>query len=298
MSCKEESEVEEEVTPLHVQREDIVNTVQSQSLSTPLHVGSSSHFKLPHGWIVEEKPRRSNPTHLDRVIFSFLSINYCFFIHSCMHNVSLSSSSSSSRVTVMFYSLGGISGFFDPRLWVNLRFYYYEPHTRRKFRSLLSVQRHLAKEAGDDDISEKMISKDIKTDTNSTESGEGQQLEENASTAITKWTVKSDTSEKKVRGTRSCRNRAYKPYSVEQDEIITPKSSKHSVESAAKKTNSEKNNRNPVHNLIGPPPDKVSWVLSGPEGFWNPFVDGLAVTEAERLKWSEAFVLSIRDDED
>jgi len=50
--------------------------------------------------------------------------------------------------------------------------------------------------------------------------------------------------------------------------------------------------------LIGPPPDKVSWVLSGPEGFWNPFVDGLAVTEAERLKWSEAFVLSIRDDED
>jgi len=43
--------------------------------------------------------------------------------------------------------------------------YYYEPHTRRKFRSLLSVQRHLAKEAGDDDISEKMISKDIKTDT-------------------------------------------------------------------------------------------------------------------------------------
>jgi len=47
------------------------------------------------------------------------------------------------------------------------------------------------------------------------------------------WTVKSDTSEKKVRGTRSCRNRAYKPYSVEQDEIITPKSSKHSVESAA-----------------------------------------------------------------
>ena len=85
MSCKEESEVEEEVTPLHhVQREDIINTVQSQPLSTQLHVGSSSQFKLPHGWIVEEKPRRSNPTHLDRVHLLFLT-HQLLFLHSFMH---------------------------------------------------------------------------------------------------------------------------------------------------------------------------------------------------------------------
>jgi len=62
-----------------------------------------------------------------------------------------------------------------------------------------------------------------------------------------------------------------------------------------KKPNSEKSNRAPVHNLTGPPPEKVSWVLSGADGFWNPFVDGLAVPEAERLRWSEAFVQTIYD---
>jgi len=46
--------------------------------------------------------------------------------------------------------------------------YYYEPHTRRKFRSLASVQKYLAQEAGDhdiNDITETTISKDGNTNT-------------------------------------------------------------------------------------------------------------------------------------
>ena len=85
MSCREDSDVEEVLPVVPVQRKDIVNTVQSKPIpSTQLHVGSSSHFKLPHGWIVEEKPRRSNPTHLDRVHLLFLT-HQLLFLHSFMH---------------------------------------------------------------------------------------------------------------------------------------------------------------------------------------------------------------------
>jgi len=38
------------------------------------------------------------------------------------------------------------------------------------------------------------------------------------------------------------------------------------VDNQKGKSKSEKNTT-PVHNLIGPPPDKVSWVLSGREDF-------------------------------
>ncbi|KOM56933.1 hypothetical protein LR48_Vigan10g282500 [Vigna angularis] len=199
-------------------KEDALNGVSSD-----LHVGVSSHFKLPEGWIVEEKARPSKPTHVDR--------------------------------------------------------YYYEPNTRRKFRSLSSVQKYLAQEAGDHDITETKISKDGNTSTFAVES-----------------------EEKIVRGIRSCRNRAYS--SSLQEEINTPKSFKHSNQYAGKKPvkldsqkkiNFEKNNRAPVHYLTGSPPEKVSWVLSGPDGFWNPSIDGLAVPEAERLRWSEAFVQSLRN---
>ncbi|KAK7356858.1 hypothetical protein VNO80_16138 [Phaseolus coccineus] len=236
MSCREGSDVEE-VFPLQVQRKDIVNTVQSKPIrSTQLHVGSS-HFKLPHGWIVEERPRIL--LILTGYIFFFSLINLLFlhFIHSCKHNVSLLSSSSRTLYILIVAAYNVI------------------------------------------------ISKAL-TDMNPTEYGKGQLLEEKTSIAIPKWAVKSDTGEKKVRGPRSCsscRNRANKSAGKKPMKVDNQKG----------KSNSEKN-KTPVHNLIGPPPDKVSWVLSGREGFWNPYVDGVAVSEAERLKWAEAFVLSIR----
>jgi len=58
--------------------------VPSEShLSSSLHDGSSSRFQLPEGWIVEERPRRSKPGFVDRVLL-FLT-HQPFFIHSCMH---------------------------------------------------------------------------------------------------------------------------------------------------------------------------------------------------------------------
>lgn len=61
-----------------------------------------------------------------------------------------------------------------------------------------------------------------------------------------------------------------------------------------KKTNSGKDNTPSMHNLSRPP-EKVTWVLSGPGGFWSPFVDDSIVPESEKLKWSEAFILSIHN---
>ncbi|KAL1345357.1 hypothetical protein HN51_019108 [Arachis hypogaea] len=60
------------------------------------------------------------------------------------------------------------------------------------------------------------------------------------------------------------------------------------------KFGSGKDNRSYIHNLP-PPPEKVTWVLSGPGGFWSPSVNDSVVAESEKLKWSEAFVLSIHN---
>lgn len=61
-----------------------------------------------------------------------------------------------------------------------------------------------------------------------------------------------------------------------------------------KKMNLGEDDRGSIHNLPRPPA-KVSWVLSGPGGFWSPFVDDSTVPECEKLKWSEAFVQSIHE---
>jgi len=66
--------------------EDILNTVQSElGLSSELHVGGSSNFKLPEGWIMEEKPRPSKPNHVDKVHILFFTHHQVLFFHSCMH---------------------------------------------------------------------------------------------------------------------------------------------------------------------------------------------------------------------
>uniref|UniRef100_A0A0R0J277 MBD domain-containing protein n=1 Tax=Glycine max TaxID=3847 RepID=A0A0R0J277_SOYBN len=145
------------------------------------------------------------------------------------------------------------------------------------------------------------------------ESGSGQQWNslravenflsgENACTATPKSAVKSGTGEKRACGVRSVRKPVHKRFSA-ADEKMTPKYLKHSIQSALpekpdsqKKTKLEKDNRASMHNLTAPPPAKVSWVLSGPGGFWSPSLDDSIVPESEKLKWSEAFVLSIHND--
>ncbi|TKY48445.1 Methyl-CpG-binding domain-containing protein 7 [Spatholobus suberectus] len=243
-------------TPLQVRRPGI-DDEHNPTISTPTEwqIASTSHFRLPDGWVVEERPRPSNPSHVDR--------------------------------------------------------YYYEPHTGRQFRSLLSVQRHLAGETRDYVIPKRMISENEKT--NYIESGAGQQFRslravekflsgEHACTATPKSAVKSGTGEKRACGVRSSRKPVHKRSSVAEDKS-TPKSLKHSIQfthskkpDSQKKTKLEEDNRASMHNLTAPPPAKVSWVLSGPGGFWSPFLDDSIVPESEKLKWSEAFVQSVHDD--
>ncbi|KAL2981925.1 hypothetical protein AAZX31_13G314700 [Glycine max] len=197
--------------------------------------------------------------------------------------------------------------------------YYYEPGTGRKFRSLLSVQRHLAGETRDYVVANTMMSKNENTLfflQNFIESGSGQKFgslraldnflsEENACTTTPKSAVKSGTGEQRACGVRSGQKAVHKGSSVGEEVQITPKSLKHTIQSALseksdsrKKTKSEKDNRASMHNLTVPPPAKVSWVLSGSGGFWSPFLDDSIVPEPEKMKWSKAFVLSIHDDGD
>ncbi|KAK7272088.1 hypothetical protein RJT34_28475 [Clitoria ternatea] len=238
-----------------------------------LQIAKFSPFQLPADWVVEERPRPSNPSHIDR--------------------------------------------------------YYYEPGTGKKFRSLLSVQRHLENEKADYLITERMVS--TAENTTCIESGTRQDnvstkksarrqdgiskkesstrqrfhslravenflAGENACAATPKSVVKSGTVQRSRSG-RSCQKPAHK-YSSYEEANITPKGLKHSTQStntdSQKKIKLGKVNRASMHNLTAPPA-KVSWVLSGPGGFWSPFLDDSSVQESEKLKWSEAFVLSIHD---
>ncbi|XP_014497514.1 uncharacterized protein LOC106759015 isoform X1 [Vigna radiata var. radiata] len=228
--------------------QNIVNTLRNPqktrkpTLSPELQTGSSSKFSLPEGWIKEERPRRSNPTHVDR--------------------------------------------------------YYYEPHTRKQFRSLSAVQKYLAGEP-----IPRRKGKPKKVETKLTESGEAQQsssmrdvsdflLEENTSSTASK----SPMGEKRVRGTRCDGESVYKPSSLTKEElswkyyIPSRKSTKLDHQN---KTISESSGTS-EHNLTSSPPAKVSWVLSGRTGNWNPKVDGSPVPQSEQVNWSEVFAQSIR----
>lgn len=225
----------------------------NRSGSRELQIVNSPPSGLPVGWIVEERPRVSKPTHIDR--------------------------------------------------------YYYEPYTGRQFRSLLSVQRHLA-EKGVNVVTKRMPSENKNTKYIDSGAGQCSSLravekflsEGNPCTITPKSVRKSDpgTGEQRARGGRSGQKTVHKRPSVVEENKNTLKSLKLTVQSpkldSVKKTKLEENNRVSMHNLTEPPPAKVSWVLSCPGGFWCPFLDDSIVSESEKLKWSEAFVLSIYGD--
>ncbi|KOM44266.1 hypothetical protein LR48_Vigan05g187100 [Vigna angularis] len=248
------------LNPYQDRPQNIVNALRNPQktrkpiLSPELQNGSSSKFNLPEGWIVEERPRRSNPTHVDR--------------------------------------------------------YYYEPHTTKQFRSLSSVHKYLAGEP----VTRSRKGKSKKVDTNLTESGEAQQsssmravsdflLEENTSSTAPKSPMKSGAREKRVCGTRYDGESVYRPSSLTKEELswkyyipsrltecLVKKSMKLDYQ---KKTISESSGTS-EHNLTSSPPAKVSWVLSGRTGNWNPKVDGSPVPPSEQVNWSEVFEQSIR----
>lgn len=68
-------------TPLQFQRPAIDDgDAQNQHNPMEFQILTSSHFRLPDGWVVEERPRASNPSHVDRlyISFSFPIIHYYY----------------------------------------------------------------------------------------------------------------------------------------------------------------------------------------------------------------------------
>ncbi|XP_045807356.1 methyl-CpG-binding domain-containing protein 7-like isoform X1 [Trifolium pratense] len=182
--------------------------------------------------------------------------------------------------------------------------YYIEPHTGQKFRSLISVQRYLSDESRNY-LPKRMISEN--NDTIFIKSGnrkfrrpasdfEGGLTEENARKATPKLLLKCGSGKRP--SVKSYENPVEESFSVAEDQTIL----KPSIQPlCSKKTNSQKkiktredNRTNSFHNLTTPP-TKVSWVLSGPGGFWNPFLDDSIVPTSEKSKWSKAFSISINE---
>ncbi|XP_045804452.1 methyl-CpG-binding domain-containing protein 7-like isoform X2 [Trifolium pratense] len=174
--------------------------------------------------------------------------------------------------------------------------YYIEPHTGQKFRSLISVQRYLSDESRNY-LPKRMISEN--NDTIFIKSGnrkfrrpasdfEGGLTEENARKATPKLLLKCGS--RKRPSVKSYENPVEESFSVAEDQTIL----KPSIQPLKKIKTREDNRTNSFHNLTTPP-TKVSWVLSGPGGFWNPFLDDSIVPTSEKSKWSKAFSISINE---
>ncbi|MCH82314.1 methyl-CpG-binding domain-containing protein 7-like, partial [Trifolium medium] len=125
---------------------------------------------------------------------------------------------------------------------------------------------------------------------------EGGLTEVNASRATPKLLLKCGSGKRP--SVKRYENPVEESFSVAEDQTIL----KPSIQSLrSKKTNSQKkikmredDRANSFHNLTTPP-TKVSWVLSGPGGFWNPFLDDSIVPTSEKSKWSKAFSISINE---
>ncbi|MED6181843.1 methyl-CpG-binding domain-containing protein [Stylosanthes scabra] len=179
--------------------------------------------------------------------------------------------------------------------------YYHEPGTGKKFRSLVEIQRYL-------------LQKQISHHQNTTciESATPKQRFRslrNVDAYLSPQTPSPPTPTPNGPPTHAnqseCAFTTYrrvlkKRYSHHQQHEPTPQPVRHSFpsmhadKSDSPNKESRKDKRGYIHNLAAPP-EKVTWVLSGPGGFWSPFVDDSIVSESEKLKWSEAFVLSIHN---
>ncbi|KAF7805493.1 methyl-CpG-binding domain-containing protein 7-like isoform X1 [Senna tora] len=290
-------------------------------IQTPrdLQITSFSPFRLPDDWVVLEKPRSkvvAGYRHIDKLKLGKIKFGFSVV----------------SIITILLYP------------------YYYEPGTGRKFRSLISVQRHLMEERTDvtgtkrvksengNAVSKEASKAETQTpgstssfklpndwiieekprnylgmvDRTYIEPETGQRFRslraverhlsgDNAFTDTPKPLLKCDLGKQMTPGENHTAQAVSKRSKVAKEDGITMNSPKLAIESKhskisgqSKKINSEKSSKASMVDLSSPPA-KVNWVLSGTGGVWTPFLDGSKVPESVKLKWSEAFVLYIRD---
>ncbi|CAL5200194.1 unnamed protein product [Lathyrus oleraceus] len=174
--------------------------------------------------------------------------------------------------------------------------YYIEPNTGQKFRSLVSVQRYLNEETKDYLPTERMISQNKNTTRikfKTKQKFRPARDFEGGGLAVKDFEGGGLTGENACRPTPKI---IFKCGSGKPSAPMTQKPIQSLSEKthSKKKTKSGKEGRGSIHNLTRPP-TKVSWVLSGPGGFWNPFLDDSVVPASKKAKWSKAFSISINE---
>ncbi|CAI8592363.1 unnamed protein product [Vicia faba] len=174
--------------------------------------------------------------------------------------------------------------------------YYIEPNTRQKFRSLVSVQRYLNGEPKDYlPPTERMISENKNTTCN--KSRRKQKFHPARDFEGGDLTVR-DFEGARLTGENACRPTPKIVFKCSGQRSAP--TTQEPIESLSEKTHSKKkiklgkDGRGSIHNSTRPP-TKVRWVLSGPSGFWNPFLDESMVPPSEKAKWSKAFSISINE---
>ncbi|XP_039688947.1 methyl-CpG-binding domain-containing protein 7 [Medicago truncatula] len=236
-----------------------------------------SPSKVPDGWLVEQRPRVSNPNHIDKYYleprtghkFRSLASVQRYLNAETRDYLPTDRMISENKNTLSFKLPEGWLVEHRPRPSNpdHVDRCYIEPHTGQKFRSLVSVKRYLNKETRDYLPTDRVISEN--KDTTSIKSVTAQNFVSASVFEPRKFPSARDF-EGPLIGENACR--------------ITPK----------KKIKTGEDDRGSIHNLTKPP-TKVSWVLSSPEGFWNPFLDDYIVPASEKRKWSEAFSISINE---
>ncbi|CAJ2660826.1 unnamed protein product [Trifolium pratense] len=253
-----------------------------------------SPFKLPDDWLVEHRPRFSNPNQVDKYYiepqtghkFRSLVAVQRYLNGETRNYLPIERMITENKDTIVLRSPQ--SPFKLPDDWVvehrprvskpncvdRVDRYYIEPRTGVKFRSLVSVQRYLNEETRDDLPTERMIS-------------------ENKNTLVSKF----GSGKRSAPSMNSYENHVEKSFSVAEDQATLKPSiqSTHSENfDSQKKIKTGEDDRGSIHNLTRPP-TKVSWVLSGPGGFWNPFLDDSIIAASEKAEWSKAFSISINE---
>ncbi|WJX69554.1 methyl-CpG-binding domain-containing protein 7-like, variant 5 [Trifolium repens] len=318
-------------TDMNVENEPL-NCIPLNSISRDdkqeLQMLIRSPFKLPDDWLVEHRPRLSNPNHIDRYyIEPHTGHRFRSLVSVQRHlngetRIPIKRMISENKDTIVLRSPLLPDDWLvehRPRLsnpdYVDK--YYIDPCTGQKFRSLVSVQRYLNEETRYDLPTERMISENenitfIKSRTAqkclsprdfearkvlSVKTFEGRLTGENACRETPKLVSKYGSGKRSAPSMNSYENPVEKSFSVEEDQA-TLKPSIQSTNSEnfdpQKKIKMGEDDRSSIHNLTRPP-TKVSWVLSGPGGFWNPFLDDSIVSASEKAEWSEAFSISINE---
>ncbi|GAU27212.1 hypothetical protein TSUD_108030 [Trifolium subterraneum] len=269
----------------------------------------SSPFKLPDDWLIEHRPRPSNPNHVDKYYIdpdtghrfrSLVSVQR-YLNGETRNNLPIERMTAENKDNIVLRSP---SPFKLPDDWL----VEHRPRVSNPNYVDRVDRRYLNEETRDDLPTERMIS-EIKNTTFiksrtaqkclsprdfearkvlSAKDFEGPLTGENACRATPKRSAPSMNSHE---------NPVEKSFSVAEDQA-TPKSSIQSMHSenfdSQKKIKTGEDGRGSIHNLTRPP-TKVSWVLSGPGGLWNPFLDDSIVPASEKAKWSEAFSISINE---